>query len=163
MKALRPAALLVSGAVLAVGVTAADAQGRRGRTIEQQQQQQPPAQGQGLTQKQEKQFPLGASWTAVTLNGKPFSGERPTMAVSQQLRATGFGGCNNFSATLYPLRQQAIAVGPVARTRKSCDKGVEARELEFLTALRTAAQWDLVGPQLVIKGQNGELRFERSI
>jgi heat shock protein HslJ len=85
------------------------------------------------------------------------------MAVSQQLRATGFGGCNNFSATLYPLRQQAIAVGPVARTRKSCDKGVEARELEFLTALRTAAQWDLVGPQLVIKGQNGELRFERSI
>jgi heat shock protein HslJ len=161
MKALRPAALLIStGAALAVAITPVEAQGRRDRTIEQQREQ---PQGQGLTPRQEKEFPLGASWTAVTLNGKAFSGERPTMAVSKQLRATGFGGCNNFSATLYPLRQQAIAVGPLARTKKSCDKGIEARELEFLTALRTAAQWDLVGPQLVIKGQNGELRFERSI
>jgi heat shock protein HslJ len=91
------------------------------------------------------------------------SGERPSLAVNQQLRATGFGGCNNFSATLYPLRQQGIAVGPFALTKKSCDKGVMARELEFLTALRTAAQWDLVGPNLVIKGQHGELKFERSI
>jgi hypothetical protein len=36
-------------------------------------------------------------------------------------------------------------------------------ELAFLTALRTAAKWDLVGPQLVITGQAGELRFDRSI
>ena len=33
----------------------------------------------------------------------------------------------------------------------------------FLSALRTAGTWDLVGSQLVIKSQNGELRLERSL
>ena len=83
--------------------------------------------------------------------------------MNQQLRATGFAGCNNFSATLYPLRQQSIAVGPLALTRKSCDKGLMQTEMTFLVALRTAARWDLEGASLVIKGQNGELRFERSL
>jgi heat shock protein HslJ len=160
MTALRPAALLTLFAAASLAATMADAQSRRDRTIEQQNRQQ---QGEQLAPRQEKQFPLGASWRLSTLNGKALPGERPSLAVNQQLRATGFGGCNNFSATLYPLRQQGIAVGPFALTKKSCDKGVMQSELAFLTALRTAAKWDLVGPQLVITGQAGELRFDRSI
>ncbi|MCB8820449.1 META domain-containing protein [Microvirga rosea] len=111
----------------------------------------------------DKIFPLGSTWTAVSLNGKPFTGDRPSFTLDDQLRARGFGGCNNYSATAYPLREQRLAVGPFALTKKACDKGAMASENAFLVALRTSAQWDIVGRVLTIKTQSGELRFERAI
>lgn len=116
------------------------------------------------SQKEEKKFPLGFSWIAVTLNGKPVQGtERPSFALDEQFRVRGFGGCNSFSATAFPLKEQGIAVGPLAMTKRSCDKGVMALEQSFLTALRTSAKWDTVIGSLVIKGPNGEIKFERSL
>lgn len=113
---------------------------------------------------QEKVFPLDATWTAVSLNGKAFGGnDRPSFMVDKQYRARGYGGCNTFAATAFPLREQHLAVGPLALTKKPCDKGLGASEQDFFIALRTAAQWDLVGSQLVIKSQKGELRFERAL
>ncbi|QFU15703.1 META domain-containing protein [Microvirga thermotolerans] len=112
---------------------------------------------------QDKIFPLGSVWTAVSLNGKPFTGDRPSFTLDDQLRARGFGGCNNYSATAYPLREQRLAVGPFALTKKSCDKATMAAEQAFLVALRTAAHWDIVGPILTIKTQSGELKFERAL
>ena len=87
----------------------------------------------------------------------------PTFTLDQQYRAKGFGGCNTFSATAYPLREQGLAVGPVAMTKRACEKGQSAAEMQYLTALRTAAKWDTVVGSLVIKGPNGELKFERSL
>jgi heat shock protein HslJ len=115
--------------------------------------------------KQDKMFPVGSSWIAVSLNGKPFSGDRPSFTLDQQFRAKGFGGCNNYSATAYPLRDQGLAVGPFALTKKACDKNVMAIEHAFLVALRTSEKWDLPNGSaiLVIKTQNGELRFERAL
>jgi heat shock protein HslJ len=111
----------------------------------------------------DKVFPLGSSWIAVSLNGKPFGGDRPSFKLDDQLRASGFGGCNTFSATAYPLREQGLAVGPFALTKRSCDKAVMAAEQAFLVALRTSAKWDVNGSTLIIRSQNGELRFERSL
>ena len=111
----------------------------------------------------EKQFPLGASWTAVSVGGKPVGGERPTLVIDEQLRAKGFGGCNTFSATAYPLREQALAVGPVAVTRKACDGGASATERTFLVALRGARKWDVVQGRLVLTGVAGEIQFERAL
>jgi heat shock protein HslJ len=113
--------------------------------------------------KQEKVFPLGATWIAVSLNGKPFSGDRPSFTLDQQFRAKGFGGCNTYSATAYPLKQQGLAVGPFAVTRKSCEKAVMEIEQAFLVALRTSAKWETQGSNLVIQTNNGELRFERAL
>ena len=48
-------------------------------------------------------------------------------------------------------------------TRRSCDKGVMASEMAFFTALRTSAKWDTQVGSLVIRGPNGELKFERSL
>ena len=110
-----------------------------------------------------KVFPLNSSWVAVSLNGKPFTGERPSFKLDDQLRATGFGGCNTYSATAYPLREQGLAVGPFALTKKSCDKSAMSSEQAFLIALRTSAKWDINGSTLIIRTQNGELRFERSL
>ncbi len=110
---------------------------------------------------QEKNFPLGASWSAVSLNGKPIADRRATLQVDNSLRGTGFGGCNTFSASAYPLRQQGFAVGPLALTKRSCDKAASDFERSYLTALRATQKWDLVDGKLVLKGGAGELRFDR--
>ena len=111
----------------------------------------------------DKVFPLNSSWVAVSLNGRPFTGERPSFRLDDQMRATGFAGCNTYTATAYPLRQQGLAVGPFALTKRSCDKAAQAIEQAFLVALRTSAKWDIQGPTLIIRTQNGELRFERAL
>jgi heat shock protein HslJ len=112
----------------------------------------------------DKVFPLGSSWVAVSLNGKAFTGaDRPSFRLDDQLRASGFGGCNTYTATAYPLREQGMAVGPFALTKRSGDKSAMAIEQAFLVALRTSAKWDIQGPTLIIRTQNGELRFERSL
>jgi heat shock protein HslJ len=135
--------------------------GARGRGNEAQHQQ---GKGEKLPTKEEKKFPLGQAWIAVSLNGKTFGGtERPTFRLDDQFRVQGYGGCNTFSATAYPLREQGLAVGPIAMTKRNCDKGQMTSEMQFLTALRTSAKWDTQTGTLVIKSQNGELRFERSL
>ena len=61
------------------------------------------------------------------------------------------------------MREQRLAVGPFALTKKQCDKDTMEAERAFLVALRTSGQWDFEGTTLVVKTQSGDLRFERSI
>lgn len=157
MRAVRMAGLLA--ALLAA--SAAQAQ-RKSTNPEEQEKERVEEQRQAL-KKRDKVFPLKSTWVAVSLNNKPFSGDRPSFTLDDQFRARGFGGCNTFSATAYPLREQRFAVGPLALTKKACDKSVMAAEQQFLVALRHSGQWDIVGSSLVIKTQNGELRFERGL
>ena len=157
MRLFRLAAIAMSAAAM---TATADAQSSGGKSGQQKQQEKKPS----ILDKREKQFPVPSSWVALTLNGKPYGGaDRPAFSLDKQYRARGFGGCNTFSTTAYPLREQRFAVGPLALTKKQCDKGVMDLERAFFVAMRTAMQWDLDGLTLVIKGQNGELRFERSI
>ena len=112
---------------------------------------------------QPKQFPIGMQWTLVSVSGKPVTDNRPTVMIDEALRARGFAGCNTFSATAYPLAQQRIAVGPIAVTKRGCDKGLMEREKAFLVLFRTSQAWDVKDGQLILGGQNGELRFERTL
>ncbi|MBS7695821.1 MULTISPECIES: META domain-containing protein [unclassified Chelatococcus] len=147
---------LIALCLLSVVPAQAQEGGSRGGKPQETKQQQP---------RREKQFPLGASWVAVTLNDKPLprGAARPSFTVDQTLRMRGFGGCNTFSATAYPLRGQTFAVGPFALTKRSCSKEIEAAERAFFIALRTAQQWDIVGGQLVLRGQAGVVKAERSL
>lgn len=150
---------IIAASVAAAGV--AGAQSSRGSKGNQDQQSSGYSE---IKKEQEKKFPIGASWIAVSLNGKAFGGvERPAFTLDDQFRVRGFGGCNSFSTTAFPLREQGFAVGPLALTRKSCAKEVMDVEMAFLTALRTSAKWDTQIGSLIIKGPNGELRFERSL
>jgi len=164
MKALRFMALTMGFALMATSVHAQGISSRAMRKKADDEKQAIEDQKR-LVGKREKRFPMGSTWVAVSINGKAFTGlERPSFTISDQYRATGFGGCNAFSATAYPLREQRLAVGPIAFTKKQCDKGIMALEQAFLVALRTAAQWDIVeGGSLVVKSQSGELRFERTL
>ena len=151
------AALLAAFVPMLLASGQAEAQRRR------QPQNAPPPGQEVPPAKQDKTFPLGASWTAVALNGKPIADRRITLQVDQNLRGTGFGGCNTFSAAAYPLREQGFAVGPLALTKRSCDKAVLDFERSYLLALRGTRNWDLVAGKLVLKGAGGEVQFDRGI
>jgi len=148
----------VVGLALVAGMVAAAAQPRATRAPTSD-----PNEGTVQTQKQEKTFPLGFSWTLVSLNGKAVSADRPTLQVDEKLRGTGYAGCNTFSATMYPLREQGFAVGPIAVTRKACPKPQADAERDFLVALRTSQKWDLVSGQLVLINPRGQMIFERAL
>lgn len=155
MIATAAAALLWTPAVLAQ--TAADPGMLRG--------EEPGQTRQNVPQQREKQFPVGTSWAAISLNGKtyPVDRNRPYFTLDSQYQLRGFGGCNTFSATAYPLRAQGFAVSPFAVTRKSCGAAIDAAERAFLLALRMIQKWDLVKGQLVLQGSAGTLHADRSL
>ena len=116
-----------------------------------------------VPQRVQKQFPVGASWVLAEFNGKPSGGDRPSFVLDDQYRARGFSGCNTFSAVAYPLREQRFGVGPIALTKKACDKAVMDAERAFLVAFRKAQQWEIESGRLTLRSDAGTLRFERGI
>jgi heat shock protein HslJ len=113
---------------------------------------------------QQKNFPLDQTWSLRELNGKPVpAGLDASLKIDGALRGSGFTGCNSWSATLYPVKDQHLAVGPFALTKKQCPKDVMAIELGFLSSLVGNPTWDLVNGDLVIKGPRGSIRLARSL
>ncbi len=128
-------------------------------------QEQPPAGGKSgaLTTMQQKQFPVGVQWVLVSLNGKSIGLTQPTLQLDAQLRMRGFSGCNTFSAVAYPLKNQGLAVGPLALTRKECAKAEMDLEKAYLLGLRTTGKWEEREGNLFLFGQAGELKFDRAL
>ena len=116
-----------------------------------------------LTPLQPQRFPVNVQWQLVSFAGKPKGSAEPTLFLDQQLRMRGFSGCNTFSATAYPVKNQGFAVGPIATTRKECDKAMMDFERAYLIALRTSVQWQIKDGYLYLNGQMGELKFERAL
>ena len=58
---------------------------------------------------------------------------------------------------------QVLAVGPVAVTRKACDKALMEKEKNFLLGIRTSAQWEEKDGFLILRGQMGEIKFQRAL
>ncbi len=85
---------------------------------------------------QQKNFPLDQTWSLSELNGKPVRvGLDASLKIDGTLRGSGFTGCNSWSATLYPVKDQHLLVGPFALTKKQCPKDVMAVEFGFLSSL----------------------------
>jgi heat shock protein HslJ len=113
---------------------------------------------------QQKNFPLDQTWELKELNGKPIPADIDvSLKIDSALRGSGFTGCNSWSATMYPIKDQHLAVGPYALTKKQCDKDTMAVEFGFLTGLLAQPTWDLVNGELVIKGPRGQMRLARSL
>ena len=87
------------------------------------------------------------------------------MAIDEALRGSGNSGCNTWSATLYPVKGQHLAMGPVALTKKTCTPDLTNFERMFLGILHSGPTWDLQGSTLTIKTQDGKnaLVFERGL
>jgi heat shock protein HslJ len=111
-----------------------------------------------------KNFPLDQTWSLRTLNDKAIpSGLDVSLKIDGNLRGSGYTGCNSWSASLYPVKDQKLLMGPIAITKKQCDKDIMAVETGFLGVLLGNPAWDLVNGELVIKGARGALHFDRSL
>ena len=147
--------LLFASAIVCIATADTASAARRGRHA-------PPAAPPQQPQP-EKQFPLNTFWILKQFNGKPVDrGDPPTLTLDDNFRGTGFGGCNTWSATIYPQRGQRLGVGPMAATRKACEPGRMALERGFLFAVHAGPAWDLVNGDLVLKSRAGSLLFSRS-
>ena len=105
---------------------------------------------------QQKNFPLDQTWSLRDINDKPVpAGLDASLKIDGNLRGSGYTGCNSWSATLYPVKDQHLLLGPYALTKKQCAKDVMAVEFGFLSALTGSPTWDLVNGDLVIKGPEG--------
>jgi heat shock protein HslJ len=112
----------------------------------------------------QKNFPLDQTWSLRELNGKPVPSTLDvSLKIDGALHGSGFAGCNSWSAVMYPIKDQHLAVGQYALTKKQCDKDTMAIEVGFLSALLASPAWDLVNGELVIKGPRGALRLVRSL
>jgi heat shock protein HslJ len=112
----------------------------------------------------QKNFPLDQTFSLRELNGKPVPASLDvSLKIDSALRGSGFGGCNSWSAVMYPVKDQHLLVGQYALTHKQCDKDTTAIETGFLSALLGSPAWDLVNGDLVIKGPRGALRLVRSL
>lgn len=110
---------------------------------------------------EEKKFPTDGVWTLVEFNGKSIGGEAPTLMIDAQYRGQGFAGCNTYSATIYPIKDMRLAMGPVALTKKACAADRMKLEQLFLAVLRTGPYWDVNGSDMTIKSQAGSLKLRR--
>jgi len=112
----------------------------------------------------QKNFPLDQTWSLRELNGKPVPASLDvSLKIDGALHGSGFGGCNSWSAVMYPIKDQHLAVGQYALTHKPCDKDSQAIEQGFLSGLLGSPAWDLVNGDLVIKGPRGSMRLVRSL
>ena len=112
----------------------------------------------------QKNFPLDQTWSLRELNGKPVPASLDvSLKIDGALHGSGFAGCNSWSGVMYPVKDQHLAVGQYALTKKQCDKETMAIEIGFLSALLGGPAWDLVNGDLVIQGPRGKLRLVRSL
>jgi len=112
----------------------------------------------------QKNFPFDETWSLREINGKPAPADLDlSLKIDGARRGSGFSGCNSWSATIYPIQDQHLLVGPFALTKKQCSKDIMALEIAFLSALLDRPSWDLVNDELVIKGPRGSLLLERSL
>ncbi len=112
----------------------------------------------------QKNFPLDETFSLRDLNGKPVSSDLDvSFKLDGAYHASGYSGCNSWSATAYPQQNQHLLVGGFVMTKKTCDKGNQDIEHGFLRALMGTPAWDLVNGDLVIKGPGGEMRLVRSL
>ncbi len=113
----------------------------------------------------EQQFPFGATWILSEIGGKPVSGDAPSFDLDDKLRAVGFGGCNTFSMALYPIKEQKLAAGAIALTRKTCGKDIDDMEHNMLVTLHSLPKWHLeANGDLTVTAQNGTvMRFKRGL
>jgi heat shock protein HslJ len=106
----------------------------------------------------------GSSWLAIGYNnGKQAvvsvsAGSELTAIFGKDGNLTGSAGCNEYNGP-YKVDGAKITIGPLASTRKSCNdpEGVMEQETQYLTALQSAATYQIEGNRMELRTAAGAL------
>lgn len=104
----------------------------------------------------------GTSWRVTGYNnGKQavvsvLAGAEITAAFSEDGKLSGSAGCNTYN-TSFTTDGSSIQIGPAATTRMMCQtpEGVIEQEAAYLSAIQTAASYQLQGNSLTLKDADG--------
>lgn len=111
---------------------------------------------------------IGPLWVADQIAGRPVAAEpRVTLAFYADGRIVGKGGCNTYFGR-YRLDGGALQVSALKAGATSCAAEIAAQEQAYLTALGSAARYEVrpdpaqPGGSLFVTGADGSaLRFQR--
>ena len=108
----------------------------------------------------------GTSWQLVELNGQPLvpGGEPLTLVfAADEPRASGYGGCNQFSGP-YTQNGASLRLGPLASTRRAClEPALNTQETAYFQALDSTTRYSSENGQLVLyRGNQVLARFPPS-
>ncbi|MCX5931626.1 MAG: META domain-containing protein [Cyanobacteria bacterium] len=106
----------------------------------------------------------GALWIVTGLNnGKQavvstLTGTTLSLELSSRGRLAGTAGCNRYNASAV-VGKGTIQVSPPAATRRICvrPRGVMEQEIQFLSALESASQWQIEANRLELRRPDGAL------
>ena len=86
---------------------------------------------------------VGPTWIAQEISGAAVPDEPPiTMQFGADNRASGNGGCNQYSGS-YEVAGASLSFGEVAATKMACDAGPMEREQALLDALPKVTHYEL--------------------
>jgi heat shock protein HslJ len=107
----------------------------------------------------------GSQWRLAELNGRAVpdvpGGEAPTLRFdASEPRASGSGGCNQFSGP-YTQTGASLHFGPMASTRRACrDAAATRQEAEYLEALHSTTRISVADGMLwLYAGERAVARF----
>jgi heat shock protein HslJ len=153
------------GCAIGLGALATGLAGVSAQTLLKHRAQKPqPAETRVIPLQDQKQYQTDNTWVLKQFNDKPPPvTDEVTFTIDSTYRGYGFSGCNTWSATIYPIKNQKFAVGPIAVTHNQCDKVKMEFEVSFLTYIHSNPSWDVVNGDLIMKGQGGTMLFQRSL
>jgi len=110
---------------------------------------------------------VGTEWVATGINNgrggvaSVLEGAVVTAVFGDDGRVAGSGGCNRFFGP-YALDGRALAIGPLATTRRLCPEsaGVGEQEAAFLAALGRVATWSIRENRLQLRAADGALQVD---
>jgi heat shock protein HslJ len=110
---------------------------------------------------------VGTLWLATMINNgrggvaSLVDGTSVTAEFGADGRVAGSGGCNRFSGG-YEVDGAALAIGPVAATRRACvaPAGVGEQESAYFAALARVATWSFREERLQLRAADGALQVE---
>jgi heat shock protein HslJ len=90
----------------------------------------------------------GTEWSLVELNGAAVAatGRKPTLLLGSNDRASGFGGCNQFSGS-YSLTSDRLEFSAMAMTRMFCAEAA-GLEQDYVSALQSTHAYRVSGGRL---------------
>ncbi|MEO6395576.1 MAG: META domain-containing protein [Devosia sp.] len=77
---------------------------------------------------------IGSTWTAIEINGEPTPTRLSTFKITEEMKAIGIGGCNNWSAPIL-LEGSEIRIGSIRSTNKACLGPGMQQEVDYFAAL----------------------------
>jgi heat shock protein HslJ len=106
----------------------------------------------------------GTSWEVVSYNnGKQavtsvLAGTTLTAEFGKDGVLSGKSGCNSYNGS-YTVTGDKVKIGPMASTKMACSDpaGVMEQEAQYLAALETAATYQVEGPVLELRTEDGAL------